>query len=104
MKSLIQKFFDEVIFPNFKEAEMVCDIYIEKSRVYIVDFGEWSENTSSILFTWEELNQYTGDDWIYRVISSEDDCRLSRARTLLGPVELEHMNEFDLSGQFNFLK
>lgn len=76
----------------------MCDLYVgsDCSRVHLVDVGPWScKETSPILFTWDELEAADGS-FEFRLISSDAECRFSRARTLLGPVELENANEFGL--------
>ena len=76
----------------------MCDLYVSSdfSRVYLVDVGPWSCNeTSPILFTWDEL-EAADASFEFRLISSDAECRFSRVRTLLGPVELENANEFGL--------
>lgn len=74
-------------------------------RVYIVDFAPWShQDTSPIMFTWEQLESMPTDGWELKIVESEDHCTISRPKTLLGPVELENMADFEFGPEFNFIK
>jgi len=74
---LISKFFDENIKNKFFEENciilnllltiywnkyiiVILDIYIDEShnnKIWIIDFGPWSDITNPILFEWDELNK-----------------------------------------------
>jgi hypothetical protein len=84
----------------------VVDLYFAHSgKRYIVDIGAWDEReTGSILFEWEELNKLaqtedgrpdgksdgeTDDKAVFRIVESDNDCRLGMARYNSLPVEMQ---------------
>lgn len=81
------------------------DLIVDSRQPILVDIGPLSpHDTSSILFTWDELETLsTNQCWPLRIIESEQDCRLSIYRTKFGPIELENLDSFDLGDQFQFL-
>ena len=80
------------------------DLVVDSNHPILVDIGPWDPNDSgSILFTWDELDMLTANDWPLRIIESEQDCRLSIYKTKFGPVELENLDSFTLGDEFEFL-
>lgn len=77
---------------------VVCDLHVnlEKGKCLLIDLEPWCRHrTDSIIFSWDELERIAYGEAQFRVVDSEAQCSYSRAKTLLGPVELENMSAFD---------
>ncbi|WEW61524.1 hypothetical protein PRK78_007014 [Emydomyces testavorans] len=51
----IQEFFDKHIRDTFPDPDFVFDVYVPQDRVWLMDFGTFSQNTDPLHFTWEQV-------------------------------------------------
>lgn len=69
-------------------------------KCLLIDLEPFSpDSIDAIMFTWSELADLDVDSASphIRIVESESQCGFSRAKTLLGPVDLNEMSSFDLS-------
>lgn len=107
IRRVLTNFVENVILKSFSEDDFVLDVYVEnlsKGLVRIVDISELDPRLNSeSLLTWDDLSSTADENWPLRFINSDEECRISRLKTKIGPVEFENMNEFDIiNGNFNF--
>ena len=64
----------EQIRKEFKQESFIFDIYIEKkpqspqNRVWLIDLNPWREFTNPLMFTFEELEEITDNQFHLKVI------------------------------------
>jgi hypothetical protein len=78
------------VIPHLHWDTCVVDVYMTSSKINrIIDISAWDEKeTSSILFEWQDLNSFTSTSPMFKVIESDENCRLGIARYNSMPVDL----------------
>ena len=90
--SQITDFFDTVIEENFRLANYVFDVYIDKKeRVWLLDFNVWGTQTDTLLYTWDELMGMVGDEESnypeMRVVETEREVHHDPLASYRAPID-----------------
>ena len=96
LQFMIEEFFQEVVQHKYADGTIgnyVMDIYIDRQdRVWIVDFNVWSHRTDSLLFTWDELNDWPSDkEAEFRIIETAKEILPQSLNNYRAPVDTVHL-------------
>lgn len=88
---LIVDFYLSWIRPKFLLKNFVFDCYVDKhQKVFLIDFNVWGQSTDSLLFDWEELNEYCfGENHrtVFRLVESEGEVRHNPLASYRAPID-----------------
>ena len=96
LQFMMEEFFQEAVqhkYANGTIGNYVMDVYIDRQdRVWIVDFNIWAYRTDSLLFTWEELNEWPDDkEAEFRIIETAKEILPQSLNSYRAPVDTVHL-------------
>lgn len=88
---LIVNFYLRCIRPKFLLQKFVFDCYVDKNqKVFLIDFNVWGQSTDSLLYDWEELNDYCFSEnhcTIFRLVENEGEVRHNPLASYRAPID-----------------
>jgi len=98
LKELITNFFHKAIKDKFFEKTFIFDAYIVSSsqKVYVVDFSPWLEEIDSLLFEWDELNNWNTENQELRIVTSQIGIQPSLTMRSMLPFDMKDASLPDL--------
>lgn len=93
---MIGEFFEEAVkqrYANGRVGNYVMDVYVDRQdRVWIVDFNIWSSRTDSLLFAWDELNEWPDDkEMEFRIIETAKEILPQSLNNFRAPIDTVHL-------------
>lgn len=73
-KNLFDEFVEDVVVPRFPDKCFVIDVYVPRpfDKVYLIDINPFARKTDSLLFSWNELVNFTAEDFDLRLVSENN--------------------------------
>ncbi|XP_057788219.1 uncharacterized protein LOC131005326 [Salvia miltiorrhiza] len=101
LKMVVEQLFLDKIKEGFESESYTFDVYVMKDgRVKILDFNPWGASTLPLLFTWEELEEMSGNELELRIVETRCGIRPG----LKTAVPYDYLDTSEGSGWDQFLR